>query len=81
MNDCDKSKIRGIVKSYLLIHDRRCSSKELLEFINGHNFGLWQGINMRQLSSVMDGVNKRGIGKDVYRFYDKREKQRYYEVK
>ena len=81
MNEADKSKIRGIVKTYLVLNNRLVSTKELLEFINTHNFGLWSGITSRELSTVMDSGHKNGISRDICYFYDKREKQRYYEVK
>ena len=80
MNECEKSKVRGIVKTYLLLKGREVGTKELLDFINGYNFGLPFGVTGRELAPIMNSLQSNGMGKDISWVYDKQAKQRLYRV-
>lgn len=66
MNDEHKGKIRGAVKAYLYQHQGRLvNNKELLEYINTHNFGLQNGVSRMEFSRIMETMRGHGIGRDV----------------
>lgn len=77
----DKAKIRGIIKTYLILSNRECSFYELKLFINEHNFGLRNsgGVSSQELGRIIGKVNVQheGIFRDVVCQVDSRQRKYY----
>lgn len=68
MNEEYKGKIRGAVKAYLYLKNGELvNQRELLEWVNTHNFGLQNGVSKMEFSRIMDNIrgNKTGISRDI----------------
>ena len=78
----DKAKIRGIIKTYLVLSNRECSFNELKLFINENNFGLKNsgGVSSQELGRILGKVNShsQGIFRDVWCRVDNRKLKYYF---